>query len=129
MVAGALHAFGRDMPGVFDEQIRHLGRSVALLDEPVAAPAGRKRLASRANAFVLPGQVPCLGMVLERAIFNAELLEKCAKAYVLASCAGLPVARIPWRVRWIANGRLMKDQRRAAARYASGQTPELSIAY
>jgi ribulose-5-phosphate 4-epimerase/fuculose-1-phosphate aldolase len=127
--AASLHAFGEDMPGVFDEQVRHLGRSVGVLDESIATPDGLRRLRSGANAFVLPGQVLCLGMVLERAIFNAELLEKCAKAYVLASCTGLPVGRIPWLVRWIANGRLMKDERRAATKYATGQTPELSTAY
>jgi hypothetical protein len=127
--ATALHAFGQDMPGVFDEQVRHLGRSVGVLDESIYAPGGLRRLRSGANAFVLPGQVLCLGMVLERAVFNAELLEKCAKAYVLASCTGLPVGRIPWLVRWIANGRLMKDERRAATRYAAGQTPELSTSY
>jgi hypothetical protein len=122
--ASALHEFGRDMPGVFDEQIRHLGRSVAVLDNITTA-----RLGSGANAFILPGQVLCLGMVPERTVFNAELLEKCAKAYVLASCAGLPVGRIPWLVRWIANGRLMKDERRAAADYAMGRTPVLSTSY
>jgi hypothetical protein len=126
--ASALHSFGRDMPGVFDEQVRHLGRSVGVLD-CIATPQGHARLSSGANAFVLPGQVLCLGMVPERTVFNAELLEKCAKAYVLATCAGLPVGRIPWLVRFIANGRLMKDERRAAERYAMGQAPELSTAY
>ena len=127
--AAALHELGRDMPGIFDEQIRHLGRSVALLDDGADTPASRALLRSGANAFVMPGQVLCLGMIPERTVFNAELLEKCAKAYVLASCADLPVGRIPWLVRWIANGRLMKDERRAAAQYAAGQTPALSSAY
>ena len=68
-------------------------------------------------------------MVPERTVFNAELLEKCAKAYVLATCAGLPVGRIPWLVRWIANGRLMKDERQAAAQYAMGLAPVLSTSY
>ena len=127
--AAALHALGGDMPGIFDEQIRHLGRSVGALDGPPGAPHNLARLRSGANAWVTPEHVLCLGMIPERTVFNAELLEKCAKAYVLATSAGLPVGRIPWLVRWIANGRLLKDERRAAAQYALGQTPELSTAY
>ncbi|WP_343731252.1 class II aldolase/adducin family protein [Duganella sp.] len=127
--ACALHALARDMPGVFDEQIRHLGRSVALLDGPVELTANQARLQNGANAWVAPGHVLCFGTLPERTVFNAELLEKCAKAYVLATSAGLPVGRIPWLVRWIANGRLLKDERRAAEQYAMGQTPVLSTAY
>lgn len=125
----ALQALGADMPGVFDEQIRHLGKSVRLLADPPGAPATDALLRSGANAWVLPQQVLCLGTLPERTVFNAELLEKCAKAFVLARCSELPVGRIPWLVRWIANGRLMKDERRAAADYAAGRTPVLSTAY
>ncbi len=117
------------MPGVFDEQIRHLGRSVARLDDSLGTIAIQKFLRSGANAFVASGQVLCLGMIIERAVFNAELLEKCAKAYVLAYSSGMPVGKIPWLVRWIANGRLMKDERNAAEQYANGLTPAFSSAY
>jgi ribulose-5-phosphate 4-epimerase/fuculose-1-phosphate aldolase len=127
--SAALHSLGQDMPGVFDEQIRHLGRKVALLDDLIGAPASRACLRSGANAFAMPGRVLCMGTIPERTVFNAELLEKCAKAYVLASSAGQPVGRIPWLVRWIANGRLQKDQKHAAAQYAKGLTPVLSTAY
>ncbi|WP_170304369.1 class II aldolase/adducin family protein [Duganella radicis] len=127
--ASALHTLAGDMPGVFDEQIRHLGRSVALLEGPVELPAIQVRLRSGANAWVAPGHVLCFGTLPERTVFNAELLEKCAKAYVLATSAGLPIGRIPWLVRWIANGRLLKDERSAAEQYAMGQMPVLSTAY
>ena len=127
--ASALYALSGDMPGVFDEQIRHLGRSVVKLPGPVELPSNRERLRSGANAWIAPGHVLCFGTLPERTVFNAELLEKCAKAYVLATSAGLPVGRIPWLVRWIANGRLLKDERRAAEQYAMGQTPVLSTAY
>lgn len=127
--AASLQALGHDMPGVFDEQIRHLGRSVALIDGAVDVPATQALLRNGANAWIAGDQVLCLGTLPERTVFNAELLEKCAKAYVLATSAGLPVGRIPWLVRWIANGRLLKDERRAAAQYALGQTPVLSTAY
>jgi len=67
--------------------------------------------------------VLCLGMTLERLVFNAELLEKCAQAYLLARATGLAVRRIPWLVRLVATGRLRRDQRRAAASYARGEAP------
>ncbi len=132
--AAALHELDGDMPGIFDEQIRHLGRSVARLDDGSGASAMKASalkaiLRSGANAFVASGQVLCLGMIVERTVFNAELLEKCAKAYVLASSTGMPVGKIPWLVRWIANGRLMKDERNAAEQYANGLTPAFSSAY
>lgn len=127
--ASALYALENDMPGVFDEQIRHLGRTVALLAGPVELPLNQARLRSGANAWIAPGHVLCFGTLPERTVFNAELLEKCAKAYVLATSAGLPVGRIPWLVRWIANGRLLKDERSAAEQYARGQMPVLSTAY
>ena len=127
--ARSLQALGADMPGVFDEQVRHLGKAVRLLDHPPGEPVTDTQLRNGANAWVLPQQVLCLGTVPERTVFNAELLEKCAKAYVLAQSTGLPVGRIPWLVRWIANGRLMKDERRAAADYAAGRAPVLSTAY
>jgi len=86
-------------------------------------------LQSGANAFILNQQVLSLGMTLDRLVFNAELLEKCAKAFVLASSTGKPVGKIPWLVRWIANGRLMKDERHSAQQYARGQTPVFKSAY
>ncbi|WP_460536306.1 class II aldolase/adducin family protein [Chitinimonas naiadis] len=127
--ATALSHIPTPMPGVFDEQVRHLGHSVATIG-PVADPAAiRAALKHGANAHGLGGRALCLGMTLERLVFNAELLEKCAKAFVLASSSGLQVGRIPWLVRWIANGRLKKDQQRAAASYARGQAPARSTAY
>jgi hypothetical protein len=57
-------------------------------------------------------------------MLNAELFEKCAKAYVLARATGLPMHTLPWWVCRIANGRLKKDQRRATERFALGLLPE-----
>jgi len=127
--AAALRELGQGMPGIFDEQIRHLGTSVARLEHPLVTPVNSSFLRNGENAFVLDSQVLCLGMTLDRAVFNAELLEKCAKAFVLASSTGKPVGRIPWLIRWIANGRLMKDERYAARQYALGQVPVFKSAY
>jgi ribulose-5-phosphate 4-epimerase/fuculose-1-phosphate aldolase len=127
--ASALPAAGGTLPGVFDEQLRHLGAQVKQLPTPRTLQQVRACLADGANAFGIGSQVLCLGMTLERLVFNAELLEKCAQAYVLASATGLPVRRIPWLVRRVATGRLRRDQRRAAASYSRGEAPARVAGY
>ncbi|MGM9491051.1 hypothetical protein [Ideonella sp. YS5] len=118
--------FGGRMPEVFDEQARHLGRM---------GPAVRSTesfvtsLRAGGNALLVDGVTVCLGTTGSRLALNAELFEKCAKAYVLAAAAGGPVKPLPWWVRHIANGRLRKDQGRAAARLAQGLLPEESRGY
>jgi hypothetical protein len=127
--ACALPAAGGILPGVFDEQLRHLGAQVEPIELPQTVAAARARLAGGANAFGVGERALCLGMTLERVVFNAELLEKCAQAYVLARASGLAVRRIPWLVRRIATGRLRRDERRAAASYARGAAPERVAGY
>lgn len=119
------------MPAVFDEQVRHLGREVAHAAQPIVTlPARAHRvLSGGANAYVFDDFVLCLGLTRERLIFNAELLEKCAKAYVLATLTGRRVGTLPWLVRFIANRRLIKDEGRAAQAHARGEVPTGLNAY
>lgn len=119
--SAALHATGGPMPGLFDEQLRHLGWRVDRLDSLAEAADLDRVMRSGGNAFAAPGTALCLGMTLERLVFNVELLEKCAKAYVLARVSGQRVRTIPWLVRWIATGRLRRDQRVAVAHHARGE--------
>jgi hypothetical protein len=70
-----------------------------------------------------------LGVTIDRVVFNAELFEKCAQSFILAHLTGRPIRTIPWLIRWIANGRLRRDQRRATAAYAQGQIPTGLNAY
>lgn len=119
------------MPAVFDEQVRHLGKRVEHLGLPLAGLPARaaQALATQANAYVLDDAVLCLGLTRDRLVFNAELLEKCAKAFVLATLTGLPVRELPWLVQFIANRRLLKDERSAAQSYARGEVPTGLNAY
>ena len=118
--------FGGAMPQVFDEQARHLGRM-----GPAAAALRELAVSLRegGNVLLLRGRPVCLGMTATRLALNAELFEKCAKAYVLAVASGGPVHALPWLVRMIANRRLAKDQRRATARFLQGLLPEESKGY
>ena len=118
--------FGGRMPEVFDEQARHLGRMGQAIED--AASVARS-LRAGGNAVLVAGVPVCLGTTGSRLALNAELFEKCAKAYVLAAAAGGPVKPLPWWVRHIANGRLLKDEGRAAARRAQGLLPEESRGY
>lgn len=126
--ARRLCRLGGGMPGVFDEQIRHLGKQVVHL--PAGAPLRPGRLlSSGANGFLHDGRLWCFGMTLDRLVQNVEILDKCAKAYVLAAMTGVRVRRIPWLVRHIANGRLLRDEKAAAAAHLRGERPLLKAGY
>ena len=123
-----LAAIQRSPPILFDEQARHIG--------PVAAPVSatdNKGLAAAAmrgsNAAIFGKQSLRIGMTRDRVVFNAELFEKCAMAFVLAISSGQPIKTIPAWVRYIAGRRLKKDQKRAAVAYANGEVPEGMNAY
>jgi ribulose-5-phosphate 4-epimerase/fuculose-1-phosphate aldolase len=82
--ASACALIGRPIPSLFDEQVRYLGRSVEIVPY---APSGtgwlKKNIASRlrnhCNAYILQNHgALTLGATPERAMFNVELLEKCA---------------------------------------------------
>ena len=126
--AAALRDFGGTMPVGFDEQARHLGRMPRAV-ATINAPEFQDRLADGTNT-ILVGDLPvCCGTTCQRLALNAELLEKCAKAYVLAAATGKPIGSLPWWVRKIAVSRLRKDQRRAAERFALGLLPEETRGY
>jgi len=117
---------GGVLPQVFDEQARHIGPMSA----PLAAAAALANAPLRiGNALLLGARPLCLGISAQRLALNVELFEKCAKAYVLAAATGAQVRELPWWVRRIANGRLRKDQTRAAAAFAAGELPAESTGY
>ena len=123
--SSALAELAHAMPLAFDEQARHLGRMhKAILTATVREL--QETLRDGANT-ALVGDLPiCMGTTCQRAVLNAELFEKCAKAYVLAAATGQPVSTLPWWVCRIAIGRLHKDQRHARQRFSRGLLPEES---
>lgn len=112
-----LAALNEAMPSVFDEQARHIGPSWA----PTSAAQLPALLAAGGNAGPLDNRLLALGVTRNRMLFNAELFEKCAMAYVLARLGGGAVKKVPWWVRLIAGRRLRQDQAHAAASHAAGQ--------
>lgn len=121
---------GRLLP-LFDEQIRHIGSSIGPLpdQQQVTSDLLGKTLRRGGNAVLLGEQLLCLGMTCERVLFNTELYEKCAQAYVIAAKSGHSIGVIPAWVRLIANHRLLKDECDAAASYRDGRVPEGISAY
>jgi hypothetical protein len=118
--------FGGAMPQVFDEQARHLGpMGPAAAQWRELAPSLRKG----GNVLLVQGRPVCLGMTAMRLALNAELFEKCAKAYVLAVAGGGRVRPLPWIVRLVANRRLYKDEQRATQRFAQGLLAEETKGY
>lgn len=126
-----LGALGGELPQVFDEQARHLGRTA----RPLPAVNGsvvsnaRRCLATGGNLWICAQRALVLGTTAQRLVLNAELAEKCAKAYALAAGTGARVDTLPWWVCRIANGRLRKDQRHAIEHFARGELPEESVGY
>ena len=121
-----LAEFGGALPQVFDEQARHIGPMAPAVTQ--YADIGRA-LHKGGNALIWRGRPLCLGTTCTRMALNAELFEKCAKAFVLAAATGGSVETLPWLVRHIANSRLHKDERRAMAAFACGGLPVESRGY
>jgi hypothetical protein len=126
--SAALASLGTAVPTLFDEQARHIGT----MRDPV--PVGRRRRALKAlrggcNISLYGDQRICIGTTPDRVVFNADLFEKCCKAFVIACASGNRIHEVPALVRYIAGGRLKKDQERAMASYQQGRIPEGMDAY
>jgi ribulose-5-phosphate 4-epimerase/fuculose-1-phosphate aldolase len=126
--SAAISTIGTAVPTLFDEQARHIGK----MEDPVHV--GRRKWAIEAlrgggNAALYGDQRICVGTTPDRIVFNADLFEKCAKAFVIAHASGYRIRKVPGWVRYIAGRRLKKDQKRAAESYHAGQIPEGMDAY
>ncbi|HBS06574.1 MAG TPA: hypothetical protein DEA96_16515, partial [Leptospiraceae bacterium] len=114
------------MPAVFDEQARQLGKSIKHFSDELHEKNPRelfKELSSGSNVVLLSDSVLVCGVTPEKLVFNSELLEKCARAYLYAYLTGQKIRKIPFYVRIIANSRMLKDQKRSAESYARGEVP------
>jgi ribulose-5-phosphate 4-epimerase/fuculose-1-phosphate aldolase len=124
----ALLYLGGTLPALFDEQARHLGDGApsvragdwSALEEGIR-PGG--------NALTFGSQRVVLGATPNRVVLNADLFEKCAKAFVIASSATATVRSLPRWARRIWVRRLRADQARAARAYQDGRIPEGMDAY
>jgi L-ribulose-5-phosphate 4-epimerase len=116
--ASTLSLINKPIPGLFDEQTRFLGRSVAIIPY---APSGTgmlrdtiaRHVKDHNNAYIMQNHgALCFGHDLERAEHNVEILEKCSLAYLLALCTDQKVSKIPLAIREIAFSKLRKDQKK-----------------
>jgi ribulose-5-phosphate 4-epimerase/fuculose-1-phosphate aldolase len=117
---------GAVLPVLFDEQARHIGppglarlNGTRLTHREIGSAFQRGR-----NAALMGDELICLGMTCERAVFNTELFEKCAQACVIVEATGIRAGTIPGWVCLIANRRLKRDQRHAAACFLNGRLPD-----
>jgi len=114
----ALALLKTEIPALFDEQVRYLGKSVKMIPY---APSGTEMLAKKIgryvrdhnNAYIMQNHgALCFGESMQQAIYNVEILEKCSITYLLTLCAEKKGTRIPAAVREIAFSKLRKDQKR-----------------
>lgn len=117
------------MPAIFDEQVRHLGVEAKRIGMSSTQIGPIGALSNGANAYCLDDLVLCFGMGMERLLLNIEILEKCAQCYVLAQSTGARVRQIPWLIRYIANRRLRKDEKEAAALHLRGKRSVMKAGY
>ncbi len=99
--ASLFSLINRPIPALFDEQVLNLGNvvevvaygvsgSVELLNHIVA------RLDNQCSAYILQNHgALCLGLNMEEAARNVELLEKCARVYYYALTTGQPITPLP----------------------------------
>lgn len=128
--ASALAFLRKEIPALTDEQVRFLGKKVALIDY---APSGtgflakkvEKKVAGGDNAFIIANHgIVALGTDPDRAVFNMALLEKVSIAYLLSLLTEPDrVYTIPDWVREIAFTKLRKDEKRIAAQITESVPP------
>lgn len=128
--ASALAFLRRPIPALTDEQVRFLGRQVAIVDY---APSGtgwlarnvQKKVAGGDNAFIIANHgIVALGTDPDRAVFNMALLEKVSLAYLLALTTETGrVYTIPAAIREVAFGKLRADEKRIAAQVTEAVEP------
>ncbi|MEV5822057.1 aminotransferase class III-fold pyridoxal phosphate-dependent enzyme [Micromonospora haikouensis] len=128
--ASALAFLRRPIPALTDEQVRFLGKRVAIVDY---APSGtgflarnvQKKVAGGDNAFIIANHgIVALGTDPDRAVFNMALLEKVSIAYLLALTTETgKVYTIPTAIREVAFGKLRADEKRIAAQITEAVPP------
>ncbi|HPU13942.1 MAG TPA: aminotransferase class III-fold pyridoxal phosphate-dependent enzyme [Aeromicrobium sp.] len=128
--ASALAYLRKEIPPLTDEQVRFLGKKVAIIDY---APSGtgflaknvQKKVTSGDNAFIIANHgIVAVGTDPDRAVFNMALLEKVSIAYLLAlSTESGKVYTIPAPIREVAFTKLRKDQKRIAAQITKSVPP------
>ena len=128
--ASALAYLRKEIPALTDEQVRFLGKKVAIIDY---APAGtgflaknvQKKVAGGDNAFIIANHgIVALGTDPDRAVFNMALLEKVSIAYLLAlTTEAGKVYKIPAAIREIAFTKLRADEKRIAAQITESVPP------
>lgn len=128
--ASALAFLRREIPALTDEQVRFLGKKVAIIDY---APSGtsllarnvQQQVAGGANAFIIANHgIIAVGTDPERAVFNMALLEKVSIAYLLAlTTEAGKVYTIPAAIREVALTKLRSDEKRIAAQVTRSVPP------
>jgi glutamate-1-semialdehyde 2,1-aminomutase len=99
--ASALGVIGEPIPALFDEQVLNLGNVVEIVPYAVSGSVDLLelvvgRLDNQCNAYILQNHgALCLGLTIEEAARNVELLEKSARVYCIALSTGREIVRLP----------------------------------
>ncbi len=114
--ASAVALINRSIPALYDEQVRFLGPEIALVSY---GPSGSeqlknnivRKLGNHCNAYIMKNHgALVLGSNPEQAMINAELLEKCSTAFLLAYRTGERMTCIPKPMQAFFFSKLRKEQ-------------------
>jgi L-ribulose-5-phosphate 4-epimerase len=113
---------GRSIPALFDEQVIQLGGRIDLVPYAISGSDEMTdlivaALGNRCNAYLLANHgALVLGSTLEKAMLNAEVLEKVARVYYYAISTGQPVSALPATSEAVFTAILHAAQDKAAGR-------------
>jgi glutamate-1-semialdehyde 2,1-aminomutase len=99
--ASVFTLIARSIPALFDEQVIQLGGRVELVPYAISGSDEMTdlivaALGNRCNAYLLANHgALVLGSTLEKAMLNAEVLEKVARVYYYAISTGQPISALP----------------------------------
>jgi ribulose-5-phosphate 4-epimerase/fuculose-1-phosphate aldolase len=99
--ASVLSVINEPIPPLFDEVSLHLGDPIEVVPygmsgSPELMANVTAAVGNGCNAYVLQNHgALCLGKTLEEAVTNTELLEKTARVYYHALCAGKKITLLP----------------------------------
>ncbi len=99
--ASTFALINQPIPALFDEQVLNLGNVVEVVSYGVSGSVDLlnnivARLDNQCNAYILQNHgALCLGLSIEEAARNVELLEKCARVYYYALTTGKEITRLP----------------------------------
>lgn len=120
--ASAYALINHPIPALFDEQVANLGNCIEVVPYGLSGSLNllnniTAHLQNQCNAYILQNHgILCLGMSIEGAAINVQLLEKCAQVYYYALSSGQHISNLPPQSEAVIFEMLKSEQRKEIRR-------------